>query len=85
MFISRWLIIPLVTGICLLFKTVSRLANEIDKLETALEESNGKSKSLAQRAEVLKQANQCMHEGFIQLNVIHRGCKAVVALNKKVC
>lgn len=66
MFISWWLIIPLVTGICLLFKTVSRLANEIDKLETALEESNGKSRFLAQRAEVLKQANQYMNEGFIQ-------------------
>ena len=39
MFVSWWLIVPVVTGVAILFIMVSRLSNEVDKLETALEES----------------------------------------------
>lgn len=58
---------PVVAGIALLFTMVSRLANEVDKLETTLEESTGKINSLGQRADELKQANQSMTDSLIQV------------------
>lgn len=67
MFMSWWLIALVVAGIALLFIIVSRLANEVDKLETALEENRGKMNSLNQRAEKLKQANQRMTESLMQV------------------
>lgn len=65
MFMSWWLIVPVVAGVALLFKMVSRLANEVDKLEIALEASKGKLNSLIQHAEELKGANQSMTESLI--------------------
>lgn len=67
MFMSWWLIALVVAGIALLFIIVSRLANEVDKLETALEESRGKMNSLSQRTEKLKQANLRMTESLMQV------------------
>lgn len=57
MFLSWWLIVPVVIGIVILFIMVSRLSNEVDKLETALEESRGKLKFIGQHTEAFKQAN----------------------------
>ncbi|MEB6380105.1 hypothetical protein MXM41_14345 [Leclercia adecarboxylata] len=64
MFVSWWLIVPVVAGIAILFMMVSRLANEVDKLETALEESRGRLKSLGQHAEERKLANLRMTENI---------------------
>lgn len=57
MFVSWWLIVPVVIAVAILFIMVSRLSNEVDKLETALEESRGRLKFLGQHAETFKQAN----------------------------
>ncbi|MCU6666149.1 hypothetical protein D3C75_446270 [compost metagenome] len=67
MFMSWWLIALVVAGVALLLRMVSRLANEVDKLETALEESRGKMNSLSQRADKLKQANLRMTESLMQV------------------
>lgn len=67
MFMSWWLIALVAAGVALLLRMVSRLANEVDKLETALEESRGKMNSLSQRADKLKQANLRMTESLMQV------------------
>ncbi|MGL5601019.1 MAG: hypothetical protein ACRDD5_09005 [Silvania sp.] len=67
MFMSWWLIALVVAGVALLLRMVSRLANEVDKLETTLEESRGKMNSLSQRADKLKQANLRMTESLMQV------------------
>ncbi len=67
MFLSWWLIVPVVIGIAILFIMVSRLSNEVDKLETALEESRGKLKFLGQNTEVFRQANPRMDENLTRV------------------
>ncbi|AXF62346.1 hypothetical protein GNG26_17060 [Leclercia sp. J807] len=57
MFVSWWLIVPVVIAVAILFVMVSRLSNEVDKLETALEESRGRLKFLGHHTETFKQAN----------------------------
>lgn len=66
MFVSWWLIVPAVVGVGLLFKMVSRLANEVDRLEIALEDSKGKLETLNQFADEFKQANLRMTDSLIQ-------------------
>ena len=70
MFLSWWLIVPVVVGVVILFIMVSRLSNEVDKLETALEESQGQLKSLDQHAEEFKLANLRMTENLLRV----KGC-----------
>lgn len=70
MFLSLWLIVPVVVGIAILFIMVSRLSNEVDKLETALQESRGQLKSLGQDAEEFKLANLRMTENVLRV----KGC-----------
>ncbi|MEJ5068000.1 hypothetical protein WH292_08970 [Enterobacter sp. MYb186] len=67
MFVSWWLIVPVVTGVAILFIMVSRLSNEVDKLETALEESRGQLKSLGYNAEAFKQANRRVSENLLRV------------------
>jgi hypothetical protein len=43
---------------------VSRLSNEVDKLETALEESRGQLKSLGYHADAFKQATRRVPENL---------------------
>ena len=66
MFMSWWLIVPVVTGVAILFIMVSRLSNEVDKLETALEESRGQLKFLGHNAEGFKQANRRVSENLLR-------------------
>ena len=66
MFVSWWLIVPVVTGVAILFIMVSRLSNEVDKLETALEESRGQLKSLGHNAEAFKQANRRVSDNLLR-------------------
>ncbi len=70
MFLSLWLIVPVVVGIAILFIMVSRLSNEVDKLETALQESRGQLKSLGQDAEEFRLANLRMTENVLRV----KGC-----------
>ncbi len=67
MFLSWWLIVPVVIGIAILFIMVSRLSNEVDKLETALQESRGQLKSLGQQADEFKLANLRMTENVLRV------------------
>lgn len=67
MFLSWWLIVPVVVGIAILFIMVSRLSNEVDKLETALEESRGQMKTLGENAEAFKLANLRTAENLIRV------------------
>lgn len=67
MFVSWWLIVPVLAGVAILFLMVSRLTNEVDKLEMALEESRGQLKSAGQHAEECKLANLRMTENLIQV------------------
>lgn len=67
MFVSWWLIVPVIAGVAILFMMVSRLTNEVDKLETALEESRGQLKSASQHAEACKLANLRMTENLLQV------------------
>ncbi|MCU6668211.1 hypothetical protein M8013_05500 [Enterobacteriaceae bacterium H4N4] len=67
MFMSWWIIALVVAGVALLFMMVTRLSNEVDKLENALEESKGKMNSLSLRTEKLKQANLRMTESLMQV------------------
>lgn len=66
MFVSWWLIVPAIIGVGLLFKMVSRLANEVDRLEIALEDNKGKLETLNQLADEFKQANLRMTDSLIQ-------------------
>jgi len=67
MFLSWWLIVPVVIGVAILFIMVSRLSSEVDKLETALEESRGQIKSLGEHAEEFKLANLRITENLIRV------------------
>jgi len=67
MFLSWWLIVPVVIGVAILFIMVSRLSNEVDKLETALEETRGQLKSLGHNAEAFKQAKPPVAENLMRL------------------
>lgn len=67
MFVSWWLIVPVLAGVAILFIMVTRLTNEVDKLETALEESRGQLKSAGQHAEEYKLANLRMTENLLQV------------------
>ncbi|MCT9846088.1 hypothetical protein G7090_17785 [Leclercia sp. 29361] len=64
MFLSWWIIVPVVIGVAILFVMVSRLSNEVDKLETALEESRGQLKSLGYHADAFKQATRRVPENL---------------------
>ncbi|WP_333855165.1 hypothetical protein [Leclercia sp.] len=67
MFLSWWLIVPVLIAVAILFIMVSRLSNEVDKLETALEESRGQLKSLGENAEEFKLANLRITENLIRV------------------
>lgn len=70
MYLSWWLIMPLLLAVVVLFKMVSRLSREVDKLEDALEESKGKVELFRQYAHRFKLVNLRMAAGFAQIRTL---------------
>ncbi|XES83743.1 hypothetical protein ACBV55_19715 [Franconibacter pulveris] len=70
MYLSWWLIAPLLLAVVVLFKMVSRLSREVDKLEGELEESKGKVELFRQYAHRFKLVNLKMAAGLAQIRTL---------------
>lgn len=70
MYLSWWLVLPLLLAVVVLFKMVSRLSQEVDRLEEALEESKGQAELFRQYAQHFKLANLKMAAGLAQIRTL---------------